>query len=69
LNVSNFHTTEENIGYGTEISIKLGGAPFVIDTSRNGNGPPKGDAGDGPSFCNPPGAGVVHQQMQRTGPS
>jgi len=55
LNVANFRTTDENVGYGTEISTALGGAHFVIDTSRNGKGPLEGDTGDGPSFCNPPG--------------
>ena len=30
--------------------------PFVVDTSRNGNGPYPGDTVDGaPSWCNPPG--------------
>ncbi|GIF06568.1 glycoside hydrolase family 6 protein [Actinoplanes siamensis] len=55
LNVANFETTDANIGYGTAISDKLGGKHFVIDTSRNGNGP-AGNTGSGDGhWCNPPG--------------
>jgi endoglucanase len=53
LNVSNFISTEENIAYGTAISERLGGAHFVIDTSRNGaTTEPQVD--EGPAWCNPP---------------
>jgi len=52
LNVSNFFTTEEEIGYGEAISAMTGGSHYVIDTGRNGAGP----APDSPlSWCNPPG--------------
>lgn len=55
LNVSNFRTTEENAEFGAAISQRLGGARFVIDTSRNGAGaPPEGVYAGAPSFCNPP---------------
>lgn len=50
LNVSNYVTTEENIAYGKQISAKIGGAHFVIDTARNGNGAAPGD-----EWCNPSG--------------
>lgn len=56
LNVSNFHTTEVSTNYGGAISEALGnpdGTPFVIDTSRNGNGP--WEEGDAEAWCNPPG--------------
>ena len=43
LNVSNYKSTSTEIPYGKEISKLLGGKHFVIDTSRNGNGPPKCD--------------------------
>ncbi|MEU5365494.1 glycoside hydrolase family 6 protein [Streptomyces sp. NPDC005925] len=49
LNVSNFQTNEVTAGYGRELSKGLGGKHFVVDTSRNGNGPLEG------SWCNPPG--------------
>lgn len=55
LNVANFRTTEENAAFGEALSLRLGGARFVIDTSRNGAGaPPTEDIDGAPSFCNPP---------------
>ncbi|MFJ4472456.1 glycoside hydrolase family 6 protein [Streptomyces sp. NPDC089424] len=54
VNVSNFYSTEESLAYGKELSAKVGGKHFVIDTSRNGNGPyTEGDPGE--RWCNPPG--------------
>ncbi|MGZ0151071.1 glycoside hydrolase family 6 protein [Kribbella sp. WER1] len=48
LNTANYFTTEQSITRGTEILAALGGgAHYVVDTSRNGNG------SDG-SSCNPP---------------
>ncbi|KNB52402.1 endoglucanase [Streptomyces caatingaensis] len=55
LNVSNFHTTPVTRAYGSRLSALLGGAHYVIDTSRNGNGPLPPQAGDPESWCNPPG--------------
>ncbi len=56
LNVSNFYGTEETITYGERLSAELGGARFVIDTSRNGNGPyGHPEVNGAPSWCNPPG--------------
>ncbi|MCE7008314.1 glycoside hydrolase family 6 protein [Kibdelosporangium philippinense] len=50
INVSNYITTPETAAYGNAVSSALPGytKPFVIDTSRNGNG----SNGD---WCNPPG--------------
>ncbi|UXH80753.1 glycoside hydrolase family 6 protein [Roseateles amylovorans] len=55
LNVSNFQTTAQESAHGKAIvdllaSAGFAGKTFVIDTSRNGNGP----AGDG-IWCNPAG--------------
>jgi endoglucanase len=50
LNTSNYMGTDENIAYGKAISAQIGGKHFVIDTSRNGNGPAADNA-----WCNPPG--------------
>jgi endoglucanase len=50
LNVSNYVATDETLAYGRKISDLLGGAHFVIDTSRNGNGAAPGNA-----WCNPDG--------------
>jgi endoglucanase len=63
LNVANYETTEASTEYGTELSRVLeDGAPegtppahFVVDTSRNGAGPPETAAGDEGRWCNPPG--------------
>ena len=53
LNVSNFHTTEDNAAFGQALAGRLGGKHFVIDTSRNGLG------GSEPyDWCNPPGRGL-----------
>ncbi len=55
LNVSNFYTTDVTTDYGHAISDAIGGGgtPFVIDTSRNGNGP--WETNDPEAWCNPPG--------------
>ncbi|MFE7544749.1 glycoside hydrolase family 6 protein [Streptomyces platensis] len=54
LNISNYQTTAENTKYGKKLSAMVDGKRFVIDTSRNGNGPAPG--GDDPeNWCNPPG--------------
>ncbi len=64
LNVSNFRTTGELIAFGTKISRRLGTAHFVIDTSRNGQGP----APPGPEdWCNPPGRGLGARPTHDTG--
>jgi endoglucanase len=50
LNVANFGWTYRVRSHGTRISARLGGAHFLIDTSRNGLGPTPDNA-----WCNPPG--------------
>ena len=50
LNVSSFGTTADNIAYGNDLSARVGGKHFVIDTGRNGLGPTADFA-----WCNPPG--------------
>jgi endoglucanase len=58
LNVSNYKTTESNIKFGKEVSKLVGGKHFVIDTSRNGNGPPpvcKTEQDSEGCWCNPAG--------------
>ncbi|MES1178626.1 MAG: glycoside hydrolase family 6 protein [Myxococcales bacterium] len=50
LNVSNFVSTEENTAFGKKLSALVGGAHFIIDTSRNGAGSTPDNA-----WCNPPG--------------
>jgi endoglucanase len=65
LNVSNFYTTPVNTNYGHKIAAMLGGAHFVIDTSRNGNGPATGGGG-GQNWCNPPGRALGIPPTVRT---
>ncbi|HWS34570.1 MAG TPA: glycoside hydrolase family 6 protein [Actinoplanes sp.] len=62
LNVANFQTTDDNIRYGTELSGLLDGKHFVIDTSRNGNGPAPHQ-----KWCNPPGRRLGPAPTLRTG--
>ncbi|MFB6893532.1 glycoside hydrolase family 6 protein [Kitasatospora sp. NPDC056327] len=50
VNVSNFFSTDRNVSYGAQLSALLDGKPFVVDTSRNGNGPLSPEA-----WCNPAG--------------
>ncbi|WP_250001151.1 glycoside hydrolase family 6 protein [Actinoplanes sp. M2I2] len=54
LNVANFETTADNVRYGLAVSRTVGGKHFVVDTSRNGNGPAQRGGGDR-HWCNPPG--------------
>ncbi len=53
LNVSNYETTTDNTSYGQQISALVGNKHFVIDTSRNGQGPTADH-----QYCNPPGRGL-----------
>ncbi|MFC3452725.1 glycoside hydrolase family 6 protein [Amycolatopsis speibonae] len=49
VNVSNFYTTSSSVGYANSVNSSLGGgAKFVVDTSRNGNG-------SNGEWCNPAG--------------
>ena len=58
LNVSNFYRTATTLRYGLALSRALMKAHFVVDTSRNGNGPAGADDRGGPRWCNPPGRAV-----------
>jgi endoglucanase len=66
LNVANFETTADNVAYGLQLSALLGGAHFVVDTSRNGNGPAQKGAGDR-HWCNPAGRSLGDPPTTRTG--
>ncbi|GHH80792.1 glucanase [Streptomyces sulfonofaciens] len=68
LNVSNFQTTDTAKAYGHKLSAALQGMGtkhFVIDTSRNGNGPLAGDHST--AWCNPPGRALGTPPTLRTG--
>ncbi|MGW3991684.1 glycoside hydrolase family 6 protein [Streptomyces sp. NPDC004830] len=65
VNVSNFYSTEDSLAYGKRLSAKVGGKHFVIDTSRNGNGPYTGGDPD-ERWCNPPGRALGETPTTRT---
>ncbi|MFD8751453.1 glycoside hydrolase family 6 protein [Kitasatospora sp. NPDC059577] len=62
VNVANFYDTDRNAAYGARLSAALGGKPFVVDTSRSGNGALGGD-----SWCNPPGRALGERPTADTG--
>jgi endoglucanase len=65
LNVSDFKATADVVAFGHEIEA-LTGAPFVVDTSRNGAGPWQAPAAALP-WCNPPGRKVGVAPTTHTG--
>ncbi|MEU7045806.1 glycoside hydrolase family 6 protein [Streptomyces varsoviensis] len=70
LNVSSFQTTRASREYGDRLSAALGGAHYVIDTSRNGKGPVPENANgkdSGEPWCNPPGRALGTPPTTRTG--
>lgn len=63
LNISNFYTTTDQQTYGEQVSALLGGSHYVVDVSRNGQGP----APAGPlNWCNPTTAGLGQLPTQQT---
>ena len=66
VNVSNFFATAASKDFGKQLSAKVGGKHFVVDTSRNGNGPYTG--GDPKeNWCNPPGRALGEAPTSKTG--
>lgn len=66
LNVINFYRTATTVRYGRALSRRLGGAHFVVDTGRNGNGPSRAP-GSAPSWCNPSGRALGYDPTTNTG--
>lgn len=62
LNVSNFISNSNEVSYGQQISGKVGGKHFVVDTSRNGNG-------SNGEWCNPNGRAIGQKPTMQTGNS
>jgi endoglucanase len=50
VNVANYRDDAESLTYARALAEASGARHFVIDSSRNGNGPPPDD-----QWCNPPG--------------
>jgi endoglucanase len=68
LNVSNYQWTADLLKYGHDISARVGGKHFIIDTGRNGNGPPTGfDKKDERNWCNPDGRALGVPPTTNTG--
>ncbi|MGW2559091.1 glycoside hydrolase family 6 protein [Streptomyces sp. NPDC001514] len=66
VNVSNFQTIEASKDFGRKLSAKVGNKHFVVDTSRNGNGPyTQGDPKE--NWCNPPGRALGEPPTTKTG--
>ncbi|MEU6993581.1 glycoside hydrolase family 6 protein [Streptomyces sp. NPDC046465] len=64
LNVSNHQTDQVSSAYGHRLAKELGGDKhFVVDSSRNGNGPYAGDQ----AWCNPPGRALGRPPTSQTG--
>jgi endoglucanase len=53
VNVANRQTTRQSYRWGRELSDLLGQREFVIDTSRNGLGPPPDEPDRDDEWCNP----------------
>jgi endoglucanase len=53
VNISNRQTTQDSYRWGLELSDLIGGREFIIDTSRNGVGPPPDDPNRDDEWCNP----------------
>lgn len=64
LNISNFLGNTVSIAYGTDLSRRIGGKHFVIDTSRNGR-----NSSTAGNWCNPPGQLVGTAPTTNTGNS
>jgi len=62
INVSNYVATDETLEFGKKVSALTGGAHFVIDTARNGNG-----AAPGNEWCNPDGRALGIPPTTTTG--
>lgn len=62
LNVSNFIDTPTTATYGNELAAKVGNKHYLIDTSRNGNGPSPDT-----QWCNPAGRALGHTPTSTTG--
>jgi endoglucanase len=61
LNATHYDWTRNNIRHGLEISRRVGGKPFIVNTAENGRGPIHYRAANGRRinvWCNPPRRGL-----------
>lgn len=61
LNISNYVPNPANIAYGEQVSRRVGGKHFIIDTSRNGIGTANGE------WCNAQGQALGPAPTTQTG--
>ena len=61
LNISNYIGNTANIAYGEQVSRRVGGKHFIIDTSRNGIGSTSGE------WCNAQGQALGRSPTTQTG--
>lgn len=61
LNISNYIANPANIAYGEQVSRRVGGKHFIIDTSRNGAGSTNGE------WCNAQGQALGRAPTTQTG--
>jgi endoglucanase len=66
VNVANRQTTAQSIQWGRELSDLLGDREFVVDTSRNGLGPPPDEPDRDDEWCNPRRQGLGQPPTTRT---
>ncbi len=66
VNVSNRQTTSESYAWGRKLSNLVGYRDFVIDTSRNGLGPPPVGAVNANAWCNPVGQALGEKPSTAT---
>ncbi|WP_101831951.1 glycoside hydrolase family 6 protein [Frankia canadensis] len=64
VNVANYYRTGDEVSRAEIVAGLLGGAHYVVDTSRNGRGPASGLAN---AWCNPPGRGLGIRPTTETG--
>jgi endoglucanase len=67
VNVANRQTTRQSYRWGRELSDLLGRRDFVIDTSRNGLGPPPDEPDRDDEWCNPRRQALGQAPTTRTG--
>ncbi len=67
LNTSNYVNDDELIAYGNEIVARIGETHYIIDSSRNGNGPAPADPTNEESWCNPAGRALGRKPTAETG--
>ena len=68
LNVTHYDWTDQNVNYGIDISRRIGGKHFVVNTAYNGNGPKyvwlRGQRRT--VWCNPPGRALGRRFTTQT---